>query len=330
VPIVTYLGRKHQVRDGQTVLDALLSGGEDITHACRAGACGACIVRATDGELPAEAQAGLRDSWRARGYFHSCQCRPRGDLSIEPLGEAVRVPAHVEERKALSPTVTRVWIKLETPLPAVAGQYVNVRRESVARSYSIAALPGCDLLELHVRRHAGGKLSPYLCDQARPGDRLTIQGPLGHCFYVPGRPADPLLLAGTSTGLSPLWGVLHDALAAEHSGEIHLFHAARDPRGLYLVDELRALAAQHANLRYRPSVLSDAASGFAGLEEGPLDEIIARHLPTTTGMRAFLCGGPEVVQLLKKKIFLSGTPLRDIAADAFLPTASASPTAAAP
>jgi CDP-4-dehydro-6-deoxyglucose reductase, E3 len=325
VPVVTYLGRRHEVRDGQTVLDALLAGGEDIAHACRAGACGACIVRATDGDLPAEAQAGLRDSWRTRGYFHSCQCRPRADLTVEPLGEAVRVPAHVEERKRLSAIVTRVWIKLETPLPAAAGQYVNVRREGVARSYSIAALPGCDLLELHVRRHAGGKLSPYLCDQARPGDRLTIQGPLGHCIYVPGRPTDPLVLAGTSTGLAPLWGILHDALAADHAGPIHLFHAAKDPRGLYLVEELRALAAQHTNLRYRPSVLCDAASGGADLEEGSLDQIIAKHLPDTAGMRAFVCGAPDVVNLLKKKLFLSGTSLRDIAADAFLPTAEDPP-----
>jgi CDP-4-dehydro-6-deoxyglucose reductase, E3 len=322
VPAVTYLGRRYDVHEGETVLDALLAAGQDIPNACRAGACGACILQAIDGSVPDTAQAGLRDAWRARGYFHSCQCRPVTDLTVAPLGAAARVEACIEERHALSSMVTRVWIRLDAPLPAVAGQYVSLRCGATARSYSIAALPGCDLLELHVRRFVGGTLSPYLCDEARPGDRLTVQGPMGHCYYVPGRPEEPILLAGTSTGLSPLWGVLHDALAAEHTGPIHLFHGALDATGLYLVEELHALARRHGNLHYVPSVLTSTSGGAHAFEEGSLDEVIARHLPKTAGMRAFVCGAPDMVRLMKKKLFLSGTALRDIAADAFVAAAN--------
>jgi NAD(P)H-flavin reductase len=144
----------------------------------------------------------------------------------------------------------------------------------------------------------------------------VVQGPLGHCVYVPGRPEQPLLLAGTGTGLAPLWGVLHDALAAGHTGPIQVFHGAAEPSGLYLVSELSALAASHANLRYVPSVLRGAV---AAMEEGPLDQVVARHVPRTVGVRVFVCGAPDVVQVLKKKLFLAGAALRDIAADAFLP-----------
>jgi hypothetical protein len=36
---VTYQGRPHLVREDQTLLEALLDGGEPIPNACRAGAC---------------------------------------------------------------------------------------------------------------------------------------------------------------------------------------------------------------------------------------------------------------------------------------------------
>lgn len=318
-PVVFYEGRSHEVREGQTVLDALLAAGESIPNACRAGACGACILRATSGEIPAEAQVGLRDAWKARGCFHACQCRPRGALSVEPLGDGMRVPARIAAREALSASVARVLVEAAAPFDATAGQYVTLDRGGVARSFSIAAIHDRRTLELHVRRNPGGALSPYLCDRASPGDEVVVQGPLGSCVYVPGRPEQPMLLAGTGTGLAPLWGILHDALAAGHTGPIHVLHGGVDPSGLYLVDELAALAAARSNVRYLPSVLRGAP---AGMEEGPIDAIVARHFPRTTGMRAFVCGAPDVVAALKKKIFLAGAALRDIAADAFVPPAS--------
>jgi CDP-4-dehydro-6-deoxyglucose reductase, E3 len=319
MPVVTYQGRPHGVAEGQTVLDALLAAGEEVPFGCRAGACGACIVRATSGDVPPEAQAGLRDAWKARGCFHSCMCRPRGDLVVEALDDAMRVPAVIEARAALSPSVARVLVRLSAPLEATAGQYVTLHRGGVGRSFSIARLHGDNTIELHVRRSPGGKMSPYLVDEALPGDEIVVQGPLGYCVYTPGRPEQPLLLAGTGTGLAPLWGVLHDALAAGHTGPIHLFHGAVDPAGLYLVDELRALAAAHPQIRYVPTVLRDA---LAGMEQGPIDGVVARLVPRAAGMRAYVCGAPDVVQLLKKKLFLAGVPLKDILSDTFVPAAS--------
>ena len=45
-------------------------------------------------------------------------------------------------------------------------------------------------------------------------------------------------------------------------------------------------------------------------------------MPRASGVRAFVCGAPDVVQLLKKKLFLAGASLRDILSDAFVPSVS--------
>jgi ferredoxin-NADP reductase len=320
VASVTYEGRRREVGEGQTLLEALLAAGEGIAHACRAGACGACVVRATAGEIPAEAQVGLSEERKARGHFHACLCRPRASLVVEPLGDGDRVRACVVERAALSATVARVILRLAGPFEVRPGHFVTLTRGAISRSYSVASRPAAGLIEIQVRRVVGGQLSPYLCDEAQGGDELVVQGPFGRCVYEPGRPDQPILLAGTGTGLAPLWGILHDALAAGHGGPIVVIHGAVEPAGLYLVDELRAIAARHPSVRYVPSVLRGAT---AGVEEGPIDAVVARHLPALPGVRAVLCGSPEVVLPLRRKLFLGGIALRDLAVDAFVPAAPA-------
>jgi NAD(P)H-flavin reductase len=161
-------------------------------------------------------------------------------------------------------------------------------------------------------------MSGWLFDEARPGDAVELQGPAGECFYVPGRPEQPLLLAGTGTGLAPLYGIARDALAHGHTGPLWLFHGAVEASGLYLVDELRELRARHPHFQYRPSVLRGPER--VGVTVGALDALIQETCPRPVGWRAFLCGDPARVLSLRKKLFLAGLSLKDIHADAFLPS----------
>jgi NAD(P)H-flavin reductase len=307
----------------ESVLDGLLRQGVSVPNACRAGACQSCLMRAVNGAVPDKAQVGLKNTLKARGYFLACACRlePGAELEVAGAGMELRVPARIEALSPLSHDVLRVVLRTEAPYDYRSGQYVTVLREDgLARSYSLASLPREGVLELHVRRIPGGSMSGWLFDSARPGERVQVQGPSGDCFYVPGKPEQPLLLAGTGTGLAPLYGIVRDALEAGHTGPIHLFHGAREPRGLYLVEELRELAARHPQLRYRPSVLQ--GEGGALWAVGALDALIKAECPRPVGWRAYLCGNPDLVLSLRKKLFLAGIGLKDIHADAFLPSAS--------
>lgn len=305
---------------GESVLDGLLRQGVSVPHSCRAGACQSCLMKAERGAVPEAARVGLKDTLVAQGYFLACTCRPAQDAELEVAGaEALRVPARITSLKMLSADVLRVRLLPGAPFEYRAGQYVSlVRGDGLARSYSLASLPREGALDLHVRLIPGGVMSGWLATEARPGDTVHLQGPAGSCFYVPGRPEQPLLLAGTGTGLAPLYGIVRDALEAGHKGPIWLFHGARVPAGLYLRDELRELADRHPNLRYRPSVLSDGSRDVA---EGPLDVLIRSECPKPTGYRAWLCGDPQLVLSLRKKLFLSGLSLKDLHTDSFLPSA---------
>jgi NAD(P)H-flavin reductase/ferredoxin len=318
---VRYEAQWYPLEPHESVLDGLLRQGHSVPHACKAGVCQSCLLRAASGAVPEKAQVGLKETLKARNYFLACSCRLEAGTELELAGgaEELQVPARLESLELLSEDVLRVRLRPEAPFEYRAGQYLTLlRADGLARSYSVASLPGEETLELHVRLLPGGAMSGWLRTEARPGEAVRLQGPAGECFYVPGRPEQPLLLAGTGTGLAPLYGIVRDALAQGHTGPIWLFHGARDARGLYLVEALRELAARYSNLHYRPSVLEGRLG--EGIAVGALDALIRAECPKPVGWRAFLCGNPELVVSLRKKLFLAGLSLKDIHADAFLPS----------
>lgn len=177
MPAISFEGRSYPVAAEQSALDALLAGGVEAAHSCKAGTCGSCMMRAVEGALPEKAQAGLKASWKAQGYFLPCLCLPDADLSVAKVGSDARWGAAITALERLSSDVLGVRLTCDTVIDFRAGQYITLLLGGVlARSYSIASLPGGLDIEIHVRRIAGGKMSGWLHDTAKVSDRVQIQG----------------------------------------------------------------------------------------------------------------------------------------------------------
>ena len=302
-----------EIADNETALDALIRIGAPVSYACKAGSCGSCMLKAVEGDLPERAQTGLKDAWKERRYFLACMCRPASDLTAAAVGSDAQVAASIAALEPLSADVMRVRIACAEPFEYRAGQYITlVREDGLARSYSIASLPTEGHLDLHIHCLPNGRMSEWIRKQARSGDRVRVFGPFGDCFYMRNDREQPLLLAGTGTGLAPLYGVLRDAINHNHSGPILLFHGAVNEAGLYLRDELTTIAQTYSNVEYTPTLLE---------RDGPTDRVILNRFPKFTGWCAYLCGDPALVQSLEKNIFLRGADLGNIHADAFIPAA---------
>jgi CDP-4-dehydro-6-deoxyglucose reductase len=307
---------------GESVLDALLRHGVAPAYSCRAGVCQSCLLRCVDGAIPARAQLGLRDSLRSQGYFLACACVPDGDLVISAAddpGLSCAVDAVALDR--LSPSVVRLRLRPLEHFAYRAGQFVSlVRGDGLTRSYSLASLPDRDeFLELHVRELPEGRMSRWIARELRIGEPLRIRGPAGECFYSPGDPGRELLLAGTGTGLAPLYAIARDALHAGHSGPIHLIHGAVSAEGLYLIEELRALERRHANFFYTRCLLRGEPGD--GVVIGALPRVVKERFPAPKSLRSYLCGDPGLVHELRRALFLAGASLREIFADPFITAA---------
>ena len=317
-----YKGAVYDCLGAETVLDALLRHEVPTPHACRNGVCMSCVLRCVRGRPPERAQRGLKDTLRAQGHFLACQCTPTEDLEIAAADDAALYDeAIVQSVDRFTATICRLRLRPPADFAYRAGQFINLRCGGQAsRSYSLASLPGADeFLELHVKRIPDGRVSGYIFERLAPGDTVEIQGPNGDCFYLPGRPEQPMLLIGSGSGLAPLFGIARDALGAGHGGEIRLYHGSRRAGGLYLGDELRELADRHAGFAYSPCLSGDTAAGDAGnaVRRGRASDVALVDQPDLSGWRVYLCGLPEMVHSARRGAYLAGAGLDDIYADAF-------------
>lgn len=320
MPTISYKDHSFSLEAHETVLDCLLREGQSVSYSCRTGVCQSCVMKAAQGTPSAEAQAGLRDTLKLQGYFMACKWKPVENVAICGA-EDLTFQAALVGKERLSDTVLKVLLQSNSPFSYQSGQYLTlIRPDGLARSYSIASLPHESMIELHIRLIPNGKMSSWLLNEARPGTELSFRGPFGTCFYLPDRPEQPLLLVGTGTGLAPLYGIARAALTQNHQGPIWLFHGALTGKGLYLVNQLRELAAQFPQFQYQPTVLNGDEPIEHPVLTGSLDTIVVSQFPQLKSMRAFLCGDPDIVNRLRKKFFLAGLSMRDIYADAFVPS----------
>lgn len=311
---------------GETVLDTLLRENVAIPYGCKNGVCTSCMVRSLDKAPPAAAQSGLKDTQKKQHYFLACQCRPEHDMHIALAAQSqLFTPGTVVEKTLLNLETILLTLECKDALTYYAGQFVNLRRaDGLLRSYSIANPTDAShkRLSFHIRRLDNGRFSEWVYNELQIGATLEVSEAQGSCFYMPDRPQQNMLLVGTGSGLAPLLGIASDALKHGHSGDIHLFHGSRTQETLYLVDEMRNMAAQYANFHYTPCLSGPRVP--SGYVPGRAHEVALSKLPDLSGWKVFLCGHPQMVQASKKQAFLNGASIGNIYSDAFY-TASTQP-----
>ncbi|MDO8270538.1 MAG: FAD-binding oxidoreductase [Gammaproteobacteria bacterium] len=333
MPTVQFNSAAFPLQENESVLDCLLRHEQKIAHACKSGVCQACLVKAVDNDATTQAQKSLKPTLQAQGYALACQWVPEQDVRVSlPALDECAVTVSISRIEPLNHRIVRLVLEVNADgqmFPCYPGQYLNITNAAgISRSYSIAnhyAVDQC--IELHVQHMPMGAFTGWLFTQARVGDILHVRGPAGDCFYSnPTQETFPMVLAGTGTGLAPLYGIVHEALREGHQGPIHLFHGGVTSRDLYCVEALRALESRHPQFHYHasclkaPENLSKEDQQSNTVEVGALDEVILRHLDagSIAQTRVYLCGAPELVQLLRKKIFLKGAKSSHIYCDPFI------------
>ncbi len=314
--VVTFEGKAYTAKEGETVLDTLLRGGNIVPYGCRGGVCQACMLGADNTtESVKRAQGGLSNTQKALNYFLACQCLPTADLAVKNIkSSSNQATATVIDKVMLNDYVIR--LRLDAELSYRPGQYVNLSRDAkLLRSYSLASTPNEGFLEFHIRHYPEGQFSTWAAADLSVGDTLELQGPLGDCIYV-AEPEQPLLLLGTGTGLAPLWGIVKDALSRGHTGPIHLVLAGRSNDELYYQEELRALAAENDQVSVSWVVQEGMAENDTHV--GDVYQYCKAQYPALGGYKVYLCGAKTFVTKLKKQCFLSGAGVRDIVSDIFL------------
>ena len=312
----------------QSLLDAALDASLNLPHSCKGGNCGSCRARLLKGEIyyPNGPPLGLSDGEVAAGFMLLCQARARSDLTIETheittpdQASVKRLPARVERAVALSHDVMGLHLKLPVAesLPFQAGQYIDILLPGGRRrSFSIASPPDdARVLELHVRRVAGGEFSGPLFEQNARNALLSIEGPLGQFVYRPG--GAPMLLVGGGTGLAPLLSILRHVVGNNFARDMIVYWGVRAERDLYAHGVLGELAARssRAQLRYVP-VLSDPPPEWPGAR-GLVHEAVIEDIHHLSEYDVYAAGPPAMIAAVRREFGARGVAANRLFFDSF-------------
>jgi CDP-4-dehydro-6-deoxyglucose reductase len=340
----------------QSVLDAALGASLNLPHSCKSGNCGSCRARLLQGEIhyPNGPPLGLSETEAADGFVLLCQARARSDLRIEThqittpdQARIKRLPARIERALPLSHDVMGLSLRLPAaePFRFEAGQYIDIMLSGGRRrSFSIASPPhDARLLELHVRRAAGGEFSERLFDQYRQSQDpqntlLTVEGPLGQFVYrphiatpgatpdvpTPGiamRGAAPMLLVGGGTGLAPLLSILRHVVENGIERDMILYWGVRSERDLYAHAALEDFAqrcpadGRPARLRYVP-VLSEPSPDWRG-SRGFVHEAVLKDIGDLEKYHVYAAGPPAMITAVRSEFGRRGVAANRLFFDSF-------------
>jgi ferredoxin-NADP reductase len=130
-----------------------------------------------------------------------------------------------------TPTVRTLRLEVPDWPGHRAGQHVDIRLTAddgyqAERAYSIASAPG-EPLTITVERLDDGEVSPYLTEEAQPGDQLEVRGPIGGYFVWETETGGPLLLAAGGSGVVPLRAILRHRSLVGSSVPVRLLYSSR-------------------------------------------------------------------------------------------------------
>lgn len=211
---------------------------------------------------------------------------------IHPVLRLNRIQARVDARRWVAEDMLALTLRCNgNALGWRAGQHVqlHLQQDGVrhARSYSLTAVQPDGRIELAIKRQPGGRMSNALLDRVEVGLVLELSPAFGEFKW----PDDerPVLLVAAGSGITPLLGVLRDALSRGFSAPVTLLHQVRWQAQRAFVEELQALAARHRNLHLRWALSS---------ENG--ERINATDLAQLPGAHLLGCGPLGFVEQLRQ------------------------------
>lgn len=197
-------------------------------------------------------------------------------------------------------------------LPYQAGQFVSLSRvmpdgKAITRAYSTASPAQGNRFELCLNMVTDGRFSPHLFGM-QPGDAVDMKGPLG--TFVWRNPVNDSILVATGTGIAPFRGMLQELLPKDEHHQITLVFGVRHEHSLLYRDEFEALARQHPNFRFVPT-LSRPDETWKGAR-GYVQEQVLATLGERRDLDVYICGMKAMVDDLRAQLKAIGFDRRQI------------------
>ena len=319
-------GKSFTCDSNSTIFEAAKSNSIILQHSCLSARCRSCIVRVESGITTDKLEdLVLSSEEKSDKWVLSCNAIPTSNLvlDIEDLVEVKVfekkiIPAKLQTISNLNDNVIEVSLRLppNSNFGYISGQYVNITKGQIKRSYSIAnAFHENGTLKFLIKKYENGLMSNYWFNEAKENDLLRIEGPIGS-FFLRESEVENIVFLATGTGVAPIKAILeslnlHDKMLQNKN--FWVFNGARNESDLFWSPkEINVIP----RLKYIP-VLSRADDDWKG-ERGYVQEIVLNSGIDLTNAQVYACGSNNMIESAKKILVQNGLNIKQFFSDAFL------------
>ena len=321
-------GKSFRCDSNTTVFESAKSNGIILEHSCLNARCRSCQVRVISGETEDKLDdLVLTPEEKSEGYVLSCNVIPKSDLELDvedlgdiPFYDSKIIPAKITSLKYISETIVKLDLRLppNVSFKHNSGQYVNISKGSIKRSYSISnAFKENSELSFYIKNYDEGQMSQYWFHEAKVGDLLRIEGPKGSFFFRESHKKQLIFLA-TGTGIAPVMAIIEDLISSQRINvldKVWILNGARFEQDIiWNSDHLYNIS----NIQYIP-VLSKPTQTWKG-EVGYVQDILLSKNINLSESQVYACGSDKMIESALKLLVENGLDSKSFYSDAFVAT----------
>lgn len=309
-----------------TIFEGAKKNGIILEHSCLSARCRSCAVQIKSGSVIEKYDdLVLSKEEKFNQWVLSCNAIPTSNVILDSVDlggiqifDKKIVPSKIQAIVKLNDNVIKVSLRLppNSNFEYNSGQYVNIIKGDIKRSYSIAnAFEQNALLTFFIKKYDNGLMSNYWFEEAKVNDLLRIEGPLGS-FFVRENDRENIIFLATGTGVAPIKAILEKLSKSANqltNKNIWLFVGARYENDLFWdPKELRIIN----GIKYIP-VLSRASNKWVG-EIGYIQDSVIKQSISLANSIVFACGSNDMIESAKKRLIENGLNKSNFFSDAFV------------
>ena len=309
-----------------TIFEAAKKSNIVLEHSCLSSRCRSCVVKVLSGNtINKEEELVLTEEDKNANFVLSCNAKPLSnlELDIEDLGDITLfekkiTPSKISVIEKLTDDIIKVVLRLppNSNFNFNSGQYVNIIKGNLTRSYSIANCSDHkNQLEFFIKNYENGLMSEYFFKEAKINDLLRLEGPIG-TFFLRDSSFKNIVFLATGTGIAPIKSIL-EGLDKSHeqyqNKNFWVIIGARYESDLFWVPN-----SENLNIKYIP-VLSRETNGWNG-EKGYVQDVLLRKKIDLEDSQVYACGSDNMINSAKTLLFKNNLKESNFFSDAFVQT----------